>query len=273
RGVPREPGARWTEPGCRSCACQGGQVLCEPTSCPVPCSHPLPPPAGGCCPSCSGCLHEGVARPEGDVFSPSDGNCTVCLCLGSVSLAVLGQHLASRSIQVSPNPSLCGDSTRLLLGAEAGGAGTGLGTGLALAAVPSGDTSPCPQGGDVECSFAPCPALDCPQHQRHLSPGQCCFSCRDPPAPAGEPQNRGGVWGGTAGGGVGCEGCWGWGAWEVGDEDKEGALGSLQPPRPPHSAPPTHPPPGCTYMGRIFYNNETFPSVLDPCLSCICLVR
>ncbi|XP_033918183.1 von Willebrand factor C and EGF domain-containing protein-like [Melopsittacus undulatus] len=29
---------------------------------------------------------------------------------------------------------------------------------------------------------------------------------------------------------------------------------------------------GCTYMGRIFYNNETFPSLLDPCLSCICLL-
>lgn len=26
-------------------------------------------------------------------------------------------------------------------------------------------------------------------------------------------------------------------------------------------------------MGRIFSNNETFPSALDPCLSCICLVR
>lgn len=32
-------------------------------------------------------------------------------------------------------------------------------------------------------------------------------------------------------------------------------------------------PAGCTYMGQIFYNNETFPSLLDPCLSCICLVR
>ncbi|XP_053924805.1 von Willebrand factor C and EGF domain-containing protein-like isoform X2 [Cuculus canorus] len=29
---------------------------------------------------------------------------------------------------------------------------------------------------------------------------------------------------------------------------------------------------GCNYVGRIFYNNETFPSVLDPCLSCICLL-
>ncbi|XP_045039079.2 von Willebrand factor C and EGF domain-containing protein isoform X4 [Desmodus rotundus] len=29
---------------------------------------------------------------------------------------------------------------------------------------------------------------------------------------------------------------------------------------------------GCTYTGRIFHNNQTFPSVLDPCLSCICLL-
>lgn len=30
---------------------------------------------------------------------------------------------------------------------------------------------------------------------------------------------------------------------------------------------------GCTYTGRTFHNNQTFPSMLDPCLSCICLVR
>ncbi|XP_036151747.1 von Willebrand factor C and EGF domain-containing protein isoform X7 [Myotis myotis] len=29
---------------------------------------------------------------------------------------------------------------------------------------------------------------------------------------------------------------------------------------------------GCTYTGRTFHNNQTFPSVLDPCLSCICLL-
>ncbi|XP_074399692.1 von Willebrand factor C and EGF domain-containing protein isoform X5 [Zonotrichia albicollis] len=83
RGISREPGSRWTEPGCQSCTCQGGQVLCDTVSCSVPCSHPLPAPAGGCCPTCTGCLHEGVARAEGDVFSPSNGNCTVCVCLKS----------------------------------------------------------------------------------------------------------------------------------------------------------------------------------------------
>lgn len=64
-------------------------------------------------------------------------------------------------------------------------------------------------------------------------PGQCCPDCS-----AGDGDSRG------RGDGTG--------------------LRALQ----PHSRPI-----GCTYMGRIFYNNETFPSLLDPCLSCICLVR
>lgn len=49
-----------------------------------------------------------------------------------------------------------------------------------------GDAPFSPQNGEVECSFAPCPVLDCPQHQRQLQPGQCCFSCKDPPRPSGE---------------------------------------------------------------------------------------
>lgn len=49
-----------------------------------------------------------------------------------------------------------------------------------------GDAPFSPQSGEVECSFAPCPVLDCPQQQRQLRPGQCCFSCKDPPRPSGE---------------------------------------------------------------------------------------
>uniref|UniRef100_A0A8B9CXC5 von Willebrand factor C and EGF domains n=1 Tax=Anser brachyrhynchus TaxID=132585 RepID=A0A8B9CXC5_9AVES len=171
RGALREPGTRWMEPGCRSCACQGGRVLCEAVSCPVPCSHPLPAPAGGCCPSCTGCLHEGVARAEGDVFSPSDGNCTVCVCLVSPRRPALGWAGSGAWV---PSRGTAGMS-------RAGGAGRMGGPST----EPVRDASPSPQGGEVECSFAPCPALDCPQHQRHLRPGQCCFTCRDPPRPSG----------------------------------------------------------------------------------------
>lgn len=126
----------------------------------------------------------------------------------------------------------------------------------------------------MECSFAPCPVLDCPQQQRQLRPGQCCFSCKDPPRPSG---------------------CF------VDDNGVEFPIGQIWSPGDPcelcvcqadgsvsckrtdcvETCPyPIHIPgqccpdcsAGCTYMGRIFYNNETFPSLLDPCLSCICLL-
>ncbi|NXW49355.1 VWCE protein, partial [Nyctiprogne leucopyga] len=162
RGVPREPGARWMEPGCRSCACQGGRVLCEAISCPVGCSHPLPTPAGSCCPTCAGCLHEGVVRAEGDVFSPSNGNCTVCVCL-----------VSPHSPLPLPSPAKCSFRGRTYA------------HGSQFSLDGDGCTICVCRGGEVECSFAPCPVLDCPQHQQHLGPGQCCFTCRDPPAPAG----------------------------------------------------------------------------------------
>lgn len=97
-------------------------------------------------------------------------------------------------LQGFPTPS-CWEGGRGQNPAFAGGAEAGwVGRGLGQVVGSAGDVSPCPQGGEVECSFAPCPVLDCPQHQRHLGPGQCCFTCRDPPAPAGEPV-LGGTWG------------------------------------------------------------------------------
>ncbi|KAM9606035.1 von Willebrand factor C and EGF domain-containing protein isoform 3-T3 [Morphnus guianensis] len=424
RGAPREPGARWIEPGCRSCACQvstpsspclslphqpdvglsrrvpsqGGRVLCEAVSCPVTCSHPLPTPAGGCCPSCSGCLHDGVARAEGDVFSPSDGNCTICVCLAGNVSCISPECPPGSCPSASPadccscQPAKCSFRGRTY-------------SHGARFSLDGDDCTTCVcRGGEVECSFAPCPVLDCPQHQRHLGPGQCCFTCRDPPAPAGEP-----VLGGTRGragwdgggrqlvagregcrghlrmgragcggrsgmgkvggweylgtgrvgcrghvgtgrargsGGAGCGGAgglaghWGGGCTAMGFGYRMGTAhmsssactclsvhqegeGLGVPVCPPVSVPlpkvaswmttgwsfpsdrsglraipadgsvsckrtdcvETCPYPiripgqccpdcsaGCTYMGRIFYNNETFPSVLDPCLSCICLL-
>nr|XP_047908997.1 von Willebrand factor C and EGF domain-containing protein isoform X1 [Anser cygnoides] len=268
RGALREPGTRWMEPGCRSCACQGGRVLCEAVSCPVPCSHPLPAPAGGCCPSCTGCLHEGVARAEGDVFSPSDGNCTVCVCLAGNVSCISPECPPGSCPSASPpdccscQPAMCSFRGRTYVHG-------------ARFSLDEDDCTTCVcRGGEVECSFAPCPALDCPQHQRHLRPGQCCFTCRDPPRPSG---------------------CF------VDDNGVEFPIGQIWSPGDPcelcicqadgsvsckrtdcvETCPyPIHIPgqccpdcsAGCTYMGQIFYNNETFPSLLDPCLSCICLL-
>nr|XP_041572414.1 von Willebrand factor C and EGF domain-containing protein isoform X1 [Taeniopygia guttata] len=179
RGISREPGSRWTEPGCQSCTCQGGRVLCDTVSCSVPCSHPLPAPAGGCCPTCTGCLHEGVARAEGDVFSPSDGNCTICICLAGNVSCLFPECPPGSCLSPSPadccscNPEKCNFRGRTYAHG-------------ARFSLDGDDCTTCVcQGGEVECSFTPCPMLDCPQHQRHLGPGQCCSTCRDPPAPAG----------------------------------------------------------------------------------------
>ncbi|XP_040416149.1 von Willebrand factor C and EGF domain-containing protein isoform X3 [Cygnus olor] len=268
RGALREPGTRWMEPGCRSCACQGGRVLCEAVSCPVPCSHPLPAPAGGCCPSCTGCLHEGVARAEGDVFSPSDGNCTVCVCLAG-NVSCISPECPSDSCPSASPPDCCSCQP-----VKCSFRGRTYVHGARFSLDEDDCTTCVCRGGEVECSFAPCPALDCPQHQRHLRPGQCCFTCRDPPRPSG---------------------CF------VDDNGVEFPIGQIWSPGDPcelcicqadgsvsckrtdcvETCPyPIHIPgqccpdcsAGCTYMGQIFYNNETFPSLLDPCLSCICLL-
>ncbi|XP_071894699.1 von Willebrand factor C and EGF domain-containing protein isoform X2 [Anas platyrhynchos] len=358
QGALREPGTRWMEPGCRSCACQGGRVLCEAVSCPVPCSHPLPAPAGGCCPSCTGCLHEGVARAEGDVFSPSDGNCTVCVCLaGNVScispecppgscpsasppdccscqpggtpmrrgvrgcgwhrrgwavgswqgrtvlcspsqpcpqrLSPPQQSAASAAARTCTEPASAWTRTTAPP-ASAGwvwGPHSHLPGGPAFVWCPVGrrdaagrtggpsteplrEVSPSLQGGEVECSFAPCPALDCPQHQRHLRPGQCCFTCRDPPRPSGCFVDDNGVEFPVGQ------------IWSPGDPcelcicQADGSVSCKRTDCVETCPYPIHIPgqccpdcsAGCTYMGQIFYNNETFPSLLDPCLSCICLL-
>ncbi|XP_068800315.1 von Willebrand factor C and EGF domain-containing protein isoform X4 [Struthio camelus] len=260
RGAPREHGTRWTEPGCLSCACQEGRVLCTSVSCPVACSHPLPAPDGGCCPSCTGCLHDGVARAEGDVFSLPDGNCTVCVCLAGNVSCISPEcppgpcSSASTADCCSCQPAKCNFHGRTYVHG-------------ARFSLDGDDCTTCIcRSGEVECSFTPCPALDCPQQEWHLGPGQCCFTCRDPPPPSG---------------------CY------VDDNGVEFPVGQIWSPGDPYGSVSckrtdcveTCPYPiqipgqccpdcsaGCTYMGRIFYNNETFPSVLDPCLSCICLL-
>ncbi|XP_068255642.1 von Willebrand factor C and EGF domain-containing protein [Nyctibius grandis] len=268
RGAPREPGARWTEPGCRTCGCQGGRVLCEAVSCPMGCSHPLPAPAGGCCPSCAGCLHEGVARAEGDVFSPSDGNCTVCVCLaGNVSCI-------SPECPPGPCPSTSPTDCCSCQPAKCSFRGRTYPHGARFSLDGDDCTTCVCRGGEVECSFAPCPVLDCPQHQRHLGPGQCCFTCRDPPAPAGCSVDDNGVQfpiGQIWSPGDPCELCICQADGSVSCQRTDCAETCPYPIRTPGQCCPDCSA-GCTYMGRIFYNNETFPSVLDPCLSCICLL-
>ncbi|XP_063253525.1 von Willebrand factor C and EGF domain-containing protein isoform X3 [Prinia subflava] len=276
RGIPREPGAHWTEPGCQSCTCQGGQVLCDTVSCSVPCSHPLPAPAGSCCPTCTGCLHEGVARAEGDVFSPSDGNCSVCVCLAG-NVSCLSPECPPGSCP-SPSPADCCSCNPApllpLFPEKCNFRGRTYAHGARFSLDGDDCTTCICQEGEVECSFTPCPTLDCPQHQRHLGPGQCCSTCRDPPAPAGCFLDDNGVEfpvGQIWSPGDPCELCICQADGSVSCQHTDCVETCPYPIRIPGQCCPDCSA-GCTYMGRTFSNNETFPSALDPCLSCICLL-
>ncbi|KAH0621078.1 hypothetical protein JD844_022102 [Phrynosoma platyrhinos] len=235
-GVLYENGSRWIEPGCLNCSCEDGQVLCQAVTCEVTCSHPIAAVEGECCPSCRGCLYYGVSRSEGEVFSLSEENCTVCVCLaGNVSCISpectpspcpssaqsdccpcqpVECHFRGQTYTDGTEFSLDGDDCTtcvcrvgvvLWMTMELNFQLDRSGHRVIPVSYASASSFLLQADGSVSCKRTDC-LETCPHPIR--IPGQCCPDC---------------------------------------------------------SA-------GCTYAGRIFYNNETFPSVLDPCLSCICLL-
>uniref|UniRef100_A0A2K5KG29 VWFC domain-containing protein n=1 Tax=Colobus angolensis palliatus TaxID=336983 RepID=A0A2K5KG29_COLAP len=258
-GAMLESGSRWTEPGCSQCWCKDGKVTCEKVRCEAACSHPIPSKDGGCCPSCTDCFHSGVVRAEGDVFSPPNENCTVCVCLAG-NVSCISPECPPGPCQTSPQSDCC---TCVPVRCYFHG------RWYANGAVFSGGGDECTtcvcQNGEVECSFMPCPELACPREEWRLGPGQCCFTCQEPIPTTGCSLDDNGVEfpiGQIWSPGDPCELC----ICQVNDNLLPG-------PWPlPAGAQHMLSLAGCTYTGRIFYNNETFPSVLDPCLSCICLL-
>ncbi|XP_006899950.1 PREDICTED: von Willebrand factor C and EGF domain-containing protein [Elephantulus edwardii] len=268
RGAVFKSGSHWTEPECAQCWCEDGEVSCGKVTCHAPCSHPIPARDGGCCPTCTGCFHSGVIRAEGDVFSPPDENCTVCVCLaGNVSCIV--PKCPPGPCQSPPQSDCCAClPVRCYFH----------GQWYADGAVFSGGGDECTtcvcQNGEVECSFTPCPELDCPREEWWLSPGQCCFTCREPVPMTGCSLDDNGIEfpvGQIWSPGDPCELCICQADGSVSCKRTDCVDSCPHPIRIPGQCCPDCSA-GCTYTGRIFYNNETFPSVLDPCLSCICLL-
>ncbi|XP_044606185.2 von Willebrand factor C and EGF domain-containing protein isoform X2 [Equus asinus] len=268
-GTMYESGSHWTDPGCSQCWCEDGEVTCEKVTCEAACSHPIPSGDGGCCPSCTGCFHSGVIRAEGDVFSPPNQNCTVCVCLAG-NVSCISPECPPGPCQTSPKSDCC-----TCVPVTCYFHGQWYADGAVFSGVGDECTTCVCQSGEVECSFTPCPELDCPREEWWLGPGQCCFTCREPAPMTGCSLDDNGVefpigqiWSpGDPYGSVSCR--------------RTDCVDSCPHPiRIPGQCCPdcsaggmrSRDGRGCTYTGRIFYNNQTFPSVLDPCLSCICLL-
>ncbi|NP_082189.1 von Willebrand factor C and EGF domain-containing protein precursor [Mus musculus] len=267
-GATYESGSRWNQPGCSQCLCQDGEVTCGGVRCDATCSHPVPPRDGGCCPSCTGCFHSGAIRAEGDVFSPPEENCTVCVCLAG-NVSCISPECPPGPCKASPQSDCC---------TCVPGRCYFHGRWYTDGAVFSGGGDDCTtcvcQNGEVECSFTPCPELECPREEWLLGPGQCCFTCREPTPTTGCSLDDNGVEfpiGQIWSPGDPCELCVCQADGSVSCKRTDCVDSCPHPIRIPGQCCPDCSA-GCTYTGRIFYNNETFPSVLDPCLSCICLL-
>ncbi|XP_053139656.1 von Willebrand factor C and EGF domain-containing protein isoform X2 [Hemicordylus capensis] len=267
-GILHENGSHWTEPWCLKCSCEGGQVLCQAVVCQVACSHPIPPTEGECCPSCTGCFYYGIVRAEGDVFSLSDENCTVCVCLaGNVSCI-------SPECIPTPCPSSAQTDCCPCQPAECYFRGQTYAEGAEFSLDGDDCTTCVCRQGEVECSFTPCPTLECPRDDWLLAPGQCCFTCRKAAPMTGCFVDDNGVEfpvGQIWSPGDPCELCICQADGSISCKRTDCLETCPHPIRIPGQCCPDCSA-GCTYAGKIFYNNETFPSVLDPCLSCICLL-
>ncbi|XP_077177241.1 von Willebrand factor C and EGF domain-containing protein isoform X2 [Paroedura picta] len=267
-GVPHENGSYWMEPGCLNCSCENGQVLCVAVICQVTCSHPVPAVEGKCCSSCTGCLYDGIARDEGDVFALSDENCTVCVCLaGNVSCI-------SPECVPTPCPSSAHTDCCPCQPAECHFRGVTYADGAEFSLDGDDCTTCVCRQGEVECSFTPCPTLECPREDWLLVPGQCCYTCRKAPPMTGCFVDDNGVEfpvGQIWSPGDPCELCICQVDGSVSCKRTDCLETCPHPIRIPGQCCPDCSA-GCTYAGKIFYNNETFPSILDPCLSCICLL-
>ncbi|XP_072127467.1 von Willebrand factor C and EGF domain-containing protein-like, partial [Mobula birostris] len=217
--------------------------------------------------SCIQCLYEGRIVNHEDVFSPSNDNCTLCACIsGNV-----------KCITPKCPPVECEKPVLLdccpICPAECIDHGIVYPHGAEFSR-PGVDCITCAcLNGEVECYYRPCPLLECAREEWFLEPNQCCFTCRQDKIVRGCFIDDNGIEfpvGQIWSPGDPCEVCVCQADGSIVCKRTECLETCAHPILVPGQCCPDCSA-GCAYGGMIYQNNETFPSSVDSCLTCICL--
>ncbi|CAN9499249.1 unnamed protein product [Ophioblennius macclurei] len=241
---------------CLQCLCKAGNVICREEKCPpVRCSNPIRHPQQ-CCPTCRGCLSNGVQREEGSTWQSEDA-CSSCSCVnGEVACSRIRcpapecQHPTRSRESCCPTCDSCTYNDRIYRNGQ-------------TFTTPDQPCQICTcVHGSVSCERRPCPPVTC--HGAYTPPGECCPKCPDCSYHNNvyrdgdrfqNPTNT-------------CEEC----ICDGGRTDCHTAQCSAPQCNAPRSG--TCCPNncnGCSHAGREYNNGEEFPHPTDPCRSCTCL--
>lgn len=179
------PSGTETVQDCTKTTCTAGVLTRSQIHCYTPCTHPVPPKPGQCCPTCDSCSVNGREYQHGEEAILPDDPCVRCKCnRGSLTCTkhacpVLACPASATYLEKGECCPRCnGNRTRYvpkkvcLLGDKAYPTGTTF-------RLDTCTNCTCVDNTAV-CDRLSCPPLECePAHQTYL-PGACCPKCVEP---------------------------------------------------------------------------------------------
>ncbi|CAL7941622.1 unnamed protein product [Xylocopa violacea] len=184
-GVYHGSETEWTEGNdpCRIFTCKAGVITESRLHCYTPCSNPIPPAAGQCCPMCAGCHVNGQLVTADRSVTTTEDPCVTCRCnagrLICAKQACPVLHCPSSRIVHDPGKCCphCKGSGRYFSPPKGA---CMLGTGV----YNSGNQFYLDQctrcscsNSAVSCVRETCPVHDCPAEHQISFPGRCCPQC------------------------------------------------------------------------------------------------
>ncbi|KAK9876873.1 hypothetical protein WA026_015904 [Henosepilachna vigintioctopunctata] len=183
KGVRYRSHTDWTDPGdpCKELRCEAGVITESDVQCYTPCSNPLPPEPGKCCPTCPECKINGqIATDDRDVIS--DDPCVKCRCTNRGMLCrkkACPVLQCNKRYQLHPpgeccprcygTRSLMQPKNSCLLQTSLIQEGLMFNIDRCTDCICTNETSVCKRNA--------CPVLDCSPELQKTVPGSCCKTC------------------------------------------------------------------------------------------------